>query len=97
MRIEGVDIEAVFGSVPVRAADNLAELADLVGAQRAQSIVKATGFTTRRVAAEGQDVIDFALPAAKCALEGIDPADVGGIIAVSFSNRDRFPALSTRF
>ena len=96
MRIEGVDIEAVFGSVPVRAADNLAELADLVGAQRAQSIVKATGFTTRRVAAEGQDVIDFALPAAKCALEGIDPADVGGIIAVSFSNRDRFPALSTR-
>ena len=37
MRIEGVDSEAVFGCVPVRAADNLAELADLVGAQRAQS------------------------------------------------------------
>ena len=96
MRIEGVDIEAVFGGVPANAVDSLAELAGLVGAEKAEGIVKATGFTTRRVAAEGQDVIDLALPATKCALEGTDPADVGGVIAVSFSNRDRFPALSSR-
>ena len=96
MRIEGVDIEAVFGCVPANAVDNVAGLAALVGAEKAESIVKATGFATRRVASEGTDVIDLALPAAKRVLEGTDPAEVGGIVAVSFSNRDRFPALSAR-
>ena len=96
MRIEGVDIEAVFGCVPANAVDNVAGLTALVGAEKAESIVKATGFTTRRVAPEGTDVIDLALPAAKRALEGTDPADIGGIVAVSFSSRDRFPALSAR-
>ena len=96
MRIEGVDIEAVFGCVPENSVDNVAGLTALVGAEKAESIVKATGFTTRRVAPEGTDVIDLALPAAKRALEGTDPADIGGIVAVSFSSRDRFPALSAR-
>jgi 3-oxoacyl-[acyl-carrier-protein] synthase-3 len=96
MRIEGVDIEAVFGCVPENSVDNVAGLTALVGAEKAESIVKATGFTTRRVAPEGTDVIDLALPAAKRALEGTDPLDIGGIVAVSFSNRDRFPALSAR-
>lgn len=96
MRIEGVDIEAVFGCVPENSVDNVAGLTALVGAEKAESIVKATGFTTRRVAPEGTDVIDLALPAAKRALERTDPADIGGIIAVSFSSRDRFPALSAR-
>jgi 3-oxoacyl-[acyl-carrier-protein] synthase-3 len=96
MRIEGVDIEAVFGCVPENSVDNVAGLTALVGAEKAESIVKATGFTTRRVAHEGTDVIDLALQAAKRALEGTDPSDIGGIVAVSFSNRDRFPALSAR-
>lgn len=94
MRIEGVDIEAVFGCVPANAVDNVVALTALLGAEKAESIVKATGFTTRRVAPDGTDVIDLALPAAKRALEGTDPADIGGIVAVSFSSRDRFPALS---
>ena len=96
MRIDGVDIEAVFGAVPAQEVDNLAELTALVGAEKAASIVHATGFTTRRRAPEGMDVIDLALPAAKRALEGVPATEVGGIIAVSFSNRDRFPALSAR-
>ena len=96
MRIEGVDIEAVFGCVPANAVDNVVALTALLGAEKAESIVKATGFATRRVASEGTDVIDLALPAAKRALEGTDPADIGGIVAVSFSSRDRFPALSAR-
>ena len=96
MRIEGVDIEAVFGCAPVNAVDNLAELTELVGAEKAGSIVRATGFSARRVVKTGMDVMDLALPAAKRALEGTDPSEIGGVIAVSFSNRDRFPALSTR-
>ena len=96
MRIEGVDIEAVFGGVPANAVDNLASLTELVGAEKAESIVKATGFTVRRIAPQGADVFDLALPAAKRALEGVEPSEMAGVIAVSFSNRDRFPALSTR-
>ena len=96
MRIEGVDIEAVFGGIPANVVDNLASLTELVGAEKAASIVKATGFEVRRVAIEGSDVFDLALPAAKRALEGTDPSQIAGVIAVSFSNRDRFPALATR-
>ena len=96
MRIEGVDIEAVFGGIPADAVDNVACLAELVGAEKAESIVKATGFATRRAAPAGTDVFDLALPAAKRAIEGTDPSQIAGVIAVSFSNRDRFLALSAR-
>ena len=96
MRVKGVDIKAVFGCVPANAVDNLAELTPLVGTEKAEAIVHATGFGTRRITSAGTDVIDLALPAAKCALEGVAADEIGGIIAVSFSNRDRFPALATR-
>jgi 3-oxoacyl-[acyl-carrier-protein] synthase-3 len=96
MRIEGIDIEAIFGCVPKKTVDNLAELTELVGAEKASGIVKATGFSVHRRAEQGEDVFDLALPAAQRALEGISVEDVAGVIAVSFSNRDRFPALSAR-
>ena len=35
MRIDGVDIEAVFGCVPANVVDNLAALEPLVGAEKA--------------------------------------------------------------
>ena len=96
MRIDGVGIEAVTGCVPSHKVDNLVALAPLVGDEKAAAIVQATGFTTRRVAPAGTDVFDLALPAAKRALEGVRPDEIGGVIAVSFSSRDRFPALATR-
>ena len=65
MKIDGVDIEAVFGCVPANAADNMAALTPLVGEEKAAAIVQATGFATRRIAPEGTDVIDLALPAAQ--------------------------------
>ncbi|MBO5941043.1 MAG: hypothetical protein J6R18_07610 [Kiritimatiellae bacterium] len=96
MRIEGIDIEAVFGCVPKRKIDNLAELTELVGSEKAAGIVKATGFPFHRAAEQGADVFDLALPAAMRALEGVAHEEISGIIAVSFSGRDRFPALSTK-
>ena len=96
MRIDGVGIEAVTGCVPSHEVDNLAALAPLVGDEKAAAIVQATGFSTRRVAPEGTDVFDLALPAAKRALEGVRSDEIGGVIAVSFSSRDRFPALAAR-
>ena len=96
IELPALTIESVFGCVPVCAADNLSILTDLVGRVKAESIVQATGFATRRVVAEGQSVFDLALPAARRALAGVAPADVGGVVAVTFSNHDRFPALAIR-
>ena len=86
----------MFGCVPANAVDNLAALEPLVGAEKAAAIVQATGFATRRVAATGTDVFDLVLPAAKRAVEGVAPREIGGVVAVSFSSRNRFPALSAR-
>ncbi len=91
-----LSIEAVCGCVPATVVDNRALLAELVGTAKADALVKSTGFPFRRVAAPGSTVYDLALPAALRALEGIDPTTLGGIIAVSFSAPDRFPALAIR-
>ena len=96
IELPALTIESVFGCVPALAVDNLSLLTDLVGHAKAESIVQATGFTTRRVVAEGQSVFDLALPAARRALADIGPSDVGGVVAVTFSNPDRFPALAIR-
>ena len=96
IELPALTIESVFGCVPARAVDNLSLLSDLVGPAKAESVVKATGFATRRVAAEGQGVFDLVLPAARRALAGVAPADVGGVVAVTFSHPDRFPALAIR-
>ena len=96
IELPALTIESVFGCVPACAADNLSLLTDLVGSAKAGSIVQATGFATRRVAAAGQDVFDLVLPAAQRALAGVELSEIGGVVAVTFSNPDRFPALAIR-
>ena len=91
-----LSIEAVCGCVPATVVDNRAILAELVGAAKADALVKSTGFPFRRIAMPDATVFDLALPAARRALDGIDPATLGGIVAVSFSAADRFPALAIR-
>ena len=96
IELPALTIESVFGCVPACAVDNLALLSELVGPEKAESIVKATGFTTRRVVAEGQGVFDLVLPAAHRALAGVEPSEIGGVVAVTFSQPERFPALAIR-
>ena len=91
-----LSIEAVCACVPATAVDNRSLLAELVGDAKAEAIVKSAGFPFRRVAAPGATVYDLALPAARSALDGIDPAGIGGVVAVSFSAPERFPALAMR-
>ena len=91
-----LSIESVCGCVPATIADNRAILADLVGPSKADALVKSTGFPFRRIATPGATVFDLALPAARRALDGIDPATIGGLVAVTFSAPDRFPALAIR-
>lgn len=95
MRIDGVRIESMFGCVPSAVADNLSALAPLVGEEKAAAIVKATGFPVRRALPDRADVPELMLPAARRALEGVAPEEIGGVVAVSFSARERFPALAS--
>ena len=91
-----LSLESVCGCVPSTVADNRAILSELVGHAKADAIVKSTGFPFRRVAAPGATVFDLAIAAARHALDGVDLASLGGIVAVTFSAPDRFPALSVR-
>ena len=96
IELSGFSIGAVFGCVPARATDNFTVTAALAGEAKAKAIVQSTGFPMRRSVDPGTTVLELMLPAARCALEGIAPSDVGGVVAVSFSAPDRFPALSVR-
>lgn len=96
VELPSLTIESVFGCVPRCAADNLSLLTDLVGRAKAESVVQATGFPTRRVASAGQTVSDLVLPAARRTLESVAPSEIGGIVAVTFSHPGRFPALAIR-
>ena len=94
--VPGFEIEAVFGCVPARTVSNMDVCSALAGREKAEAVVKTTGFAERRVAEPGQTVEDLMLPAARAALEGVDAESVGAVVAVTFSAPDRFPAVSVR-
>ncbi len=96
MELRELQIEAVYGCVPANMVDNREMCAALVGAAKAESIVKSTGFPTRRALGSDRTVFDLMLAAARPALDGVAPEKIGGVVAVSFSAPDRFPALSVR-
>lgn len=92
--LEHFSIDSVAGTVPGKIVDSKESLSRLVGEAKAASIAAATGFATRRVVDGGLGVEELALDAAKKALRGMDASRLGGVIAVTFSKRRRFPALS---
>lgn len=94
VELKNLKVEAVWGCVPANTVDNLELCTALVGAAKAASIVKSTGFAYRRAIEPGKTLMDLALPAARKTLEGVEAASIGGVVAVTFSSEDRFPALS---
>lgn len=60
--------------------------------------IAATGFASRRVVADGEDLFTLACAAARRLLPAGDPAlgTVGAIVAASFSHEMRFPPLAVR-
>ncbi len=83
-----VVVERVAGVVGAHAKDNLS-------APRGAAI-SAIGFASRRVAVGGETLFSMSLLAAQKVLEGVDAADIRGVIAATFSGENRFPALSVR-
>lgn len=96
VELKNLKVEAVWGCVPANTVDNLELCTALVGAAKAASIVKSTGFAYRRAIEPGKTLMDLALPAVRKALEGEDVASIGGVVVVTFSSAGRFPALSVQ-
>lgn len=63
-------------------------------------MIETAGIVLERVAGvyvgAGDPMIDSALAAARKCLDGFDVSKVGGVVAATFSNPERFPALSVR-
>ena len=87
-------VEAVFGCVPSRKVSNLDVCAALAGREKAEALVKTTGFAERRIVEPGVTVEDLMVGAARLALEGVAAVDVGAVVAVTFSSPRRFPAVA---
>ena len=94
--VQGFGIEAVFGCVPKRIVSNMEVCSALVGREKAEALVKTTGFAERRIADEGETIESFMLSAARAALDGVELESVGAVVAVTFSAPRRFPAVSMR-
>lgn len=93
-RIPEFQIESVFGCVPSRTVSNLDVCSALAGREKAEALVKTTGFAERRIVEQGVTVEDLMVGAARPALEGVDAAEVGAVVAVTFSSPRRFPAVA---
>ena len=88
LRIPEVAIERVAGAVGSLKLDN----ASVVSPET----IAATGFAVRRVVAGDEDLFGLSLRAAKAVTAGIAADELGGVVAATFSNKDRFPGLAVR-
>lgn len=86
--IPEVVVERVAGVVGAKVVDN--------ASSASAATIAATGFAVRRVAAESSSLFTMSLKAAKRALDGIAPSEIKGVVVATFSNEERFPALSVR-
>ena len=86
LSIDGVRIEALSACVPALAVVN------------DEKIAKATGIRCCRRVAPGTTVVDLCVRAAEKVLAetGTKPGDVGAVICVSFTQRDRMPCAAVQ-
>ncbi|MGN0832683.1 MAG: 3-oxoacyl-[acyl-carrier-protein] synthase III C-terminal domain-containing protein [Kiritimatiellia bacterium] len=86
LSLDGVRLEALAACVPARTVAN------------DEQIAKATGIRCCRRAAPGTTVVDLCVRAAERVLAetGTAPADVGAVVCVSFTQRDRMPCAAVQ-
>lgn len=97
LALSGVRLDGVAACLPARAVDNLAACTRLYGdAAKAQSVVKATGIVTRRVAEPGVSSLDLCVRAADALLAKRPDTDalkkmIGAVVAVTFTPARAMP------
>lgn len=88
IEVPEIVVERVAASVGSVVTDNAATGVPL-------KTIEATGFATRRSVPPGTTLFDLSMDAVR-RLDGDDLADLGGVVVASFTQPDRFPALSVR-
>lgn len=94
MSIDGVRFDGVCACLPASSVDNLSACRVLYGEDaRAESVVKATGILSRRIAQEGTSSLDLCVHAAERLMSGlgVPPEDVGAVVSVSFTPERLMP------
>ncbi|MEA2467029.1 MAG: 3-oxoacyl-[acyl-carrier-protein] synthase, partial [Thermoleophilaceae bacterium] len=97
MRDYGVGIIGTGHSLPERVETN-AELCAVLPDTTPEWIVEKTGITQRRLATEGDTASGLSLGAARdaIAMAGIEPEQIGLVIACTFSGDYLFPPVSAK-
>ena len=97
LQTEGVEIAAVVSALPVAELDNLKYLAKLCP-EKAESIVKSTGVSFRRIASDGVTPLDLTVAAAKKAMEvsALPPSSITAVVFVSFTSPSRMPCAAAQ-
>lgn len=97
LRIEGVDISAVVSALPKTKVDNL-ELLTKLSPEKAESIIKSTGVSSRRIAEDGVTPLDLTIKAALEAINAsaIDRRSITAVVFVSFTSPSRMPCAAAQ-
>lgn len=94
LKTEGLRIAGICSCVPARSEDSFARCADVYGsADKARSVVKATGIVSRRIAAPGTSSLDLCVRAAETLLSEakISADEIGAVVAVTFTPERQMP------
>ncbi|WP_286153649.1 3-oxoacyl-ACP synthase III family protein [Sporofaciens musculi] len=87
IRIEGVQIDGVYGCIPENMVDNEEALNRLFGEREAKNIVKATGIYKRTIADVGTSSLDLCVACAKRMIRDkvFAPKEIGAVVFVTFT------------
>ena len=94
LTLQDVAVEGVCSCLPGASEDNLERCTRLYGdAERAASVVKATGIASRRIAAPGVTSLDLCVKAAESLLRDVPVSadDIGGVVFVTFTPASAMP------
>ena len=94
LTLQDVAVEGVYSCLPGASEDNLERCTRLYGdAERAASVIKATGIASRRIAAPGVTSLDLCVKAAEFLLNetAVSADEIGGVVFVTFTPASAMP------
>ena len=93
-KIKGMKIEGVVACIPSNSVTTEESCLELYGEKNVETLIKATGIISRRIAEPGTSTLDLCCKAAEELLNSlnINREEIGGIVCVTFSPQHIMPA-----
>jgi len=99
LQIEGVALDGICACVPAGVEESFSRLCALYGdEEKARSVVKATGISSRRVAAAGVSSLDLCTAAAERLFDSsaVRRDEIGSVVCVTFTPASAMPCNAVR-